>query len=68
MVSPMTQRVNNLMVVQETQEIQVRSLGWEDSLEEEWQSTPLQYSFLKNPMSRGAWRAIVQRVTKSRHD
>ena len=26
---------------------------------------PLQYSGLKNPMDRGAWRAIVQSVTKS---
>ena len=25
----------------------------------------LQYSCLENPMDRGAWRAIVQRVTKS---
>ena len=26
---------------------------------------PFQYSFLKNPMNRGAWRTIVHRVTKS---
>ena len=26
---------------------------------------PLQYSCLKNPMDRGAWRATVHRVTKS---
>ena len=26
---------------------------------------PLQYSCLKNPMDRGAWRAAVQRVAKS---
>ena len=26
---------------------------------------PLQYSFLENPMDRGAWRAIVHRVTES---
>ena len=26
---------------------------------------PLQYSFLENPMDRGAWLATVQRVTKS---
>ena len=26
---------------------------------------PLQYSCLKNPMDRGAWRAMVQRVTKN---
>ena len=30
---------------------------------------PLQYSCLKNHMDRGAWKAIVQRVTKSQaHD
>jgi len=27
---------------------------------------PVQYSYLKNPMDRGAWQATVQRVTKSR--
>ena len=26
---------------------------------------PLQYSCLENPMDRGAWQAIVQKVTKS---
>ena len=26
---------------------------------------PLQYSCLKNPMDRGAWRAVVREVTKS---
>ena len=26
---------------------------------------PLQYSSLKGPMDRGAWQAIVHRVTKS---
>ena len=25
---------------------------------------PLQYSCLENPMDRGAWQAIVQKVTK----
>ena len=28
-------------------------------------SNPLQYSCLENPMDRGAWWAIVHRVTKS---
>ena len=28
--------------------------------------SPLQYSCLGNPMDRGAWRAIVRRVAKSR--
>ena len=27
--------------------------------------SPLQYSFLENPMDREAWRAAVQRVAKS---
>ena len=27
---------------------------------------PLQYSYLENPMDRGAWQAAVHRVTKSR--
>ena len=27
---------------------------------------PLQYSCLENPMDRGAWRAVVHEVTKSR--
>ena len=27
---------------------------------------PLQYSCLENPMDRGAWRAVVRGVTKSR--
>ena len=26
---------------------------------------PLQYSYLENPMDRGAWRAIAHRVAKS---
>ena len=29
-------------------------------------SNSLQYSCLENPMDRGAWRATVHRVTKSR--
>ena len=30
--------------------------------------SPLQYSFLENPMDRGAWQATVHRVTKIQHD
>ena len=26
---------------------------------------PLQYSYIENPMDKGAWRATVHRVTKS---
>ena len=33
---------------------------------EEGHGNPLQYPCLKNPMARGAWRATVHRVTKSR--
>ena len=42
----------------------VQSLGWEDPLEEEMatQSSVLAW---KNPMDRGAWWAIVHRVTES---
>ena len=32
----------------------------------EGNDNPLQYSCLENPMDRGAWRAIVHGVTKSR--
>ena len=35
------------------QEMQVQSLGWEE------------YSCLKNPMHRGAWRATVHGLTES---
>ena len=59
------QQVKNPPAMQETQEMRVQSLGWEDPLEEE-NYNPLQCSCLKNPTYRGAWRAIVQRVAKSR--
>ena len=29
---------------------------------------PLQYSCLRNPMDRGAWKATVHRVTRVGHD
>ena len=38
-------------------------LGWEDPLEKEME-TPLRYSFLGNPMDRGAWWAKVHGVAK----
>ena len=41
--------------------MQVRSLTWEDSLEE---GNSLQYSCLENPMDRRAWRATVHGVHK----
>ena len=51
--------------MQETQGMQVQSLGQEDPLEEEL-ATPLQYSCLENPMDRGAWWAAAHGVAKSR--
>ena len=32
---------------------------------EEGNGNPLEYSYLENPMDRGAWWATVHRVTKS---
>ena len=46
------------------QEIQVRSLGWEDPLEESM-ATHSSILAQRIPMDRGAWRAIVYEVTKS---
>ena len=57
----------NPPALQELQETQVRSLGWEDSLKEEMARSILgilQYSW-KNPMDRGACRATVHEVSKS---
>ena len=51
--------------MQEKEETQVWSLSWEGS-PGEGKGNPLQYSFLENPMDRGAWWATVQGVTKSR--
>ena len=46
------------------QEMRVRSLAWEDPLEEEM-ATHSSISWLENPMDRGAWRATVHGVAKS---
>ena len=46
--------VKNLPAMQETW---VRSLGWEDPLEEGMS--------MENSMDRGAWQATVHRVTKN---
>ena len=50
--------------MQETQEIQVQSLGWEDPLEEDMEthSSILAWRIC---MDRGAWWATVHGVTKS---
>ena len=50
--------------MQETQEMGVRSLGWENPLEG-GNGNPLQYSCLKNLMDRGAWWLTVHGVAKS---
>ena len=34
----------------------------------EGNGNPLQYSFLENPMDRGAWQVIAYGVAKVRHD
>ena len=39
------------------QETWTQSVGWEDPLEEEM-ATQSSYSFLENPMNRGAWQAV----------
>ena len=39
--SPMAQRVKNPPAMKETQEMWVRSLGWDDPLERKWQHTPV---------------------------
>ena len=51
--------VKHLPTMRETR---VRSLGWEDPLED---GNPLQYSCLENPMDRGAWWATVYGATKN---
>ena len=56
--SLVAQTVKNLPAMQE---IQVPLLGWEDPLEEEM---TIQYSYLQNPMDRGAWQAAVHRIAK----
>ena len=45
-------QVKNLPAIQETQEMQVQSLGWEDILEDEVATHPV--FLLGNPTDRGA--------------
>ena len=47
-----------------TRETLVQSVGWEDPLGE-GHGNPLQYSWLENPMDRGAWQATVRGIAKS---
>ena len=46
------------------QEMWVRSLGWEDPLEE-GMAAPSSILAWKNPMGRGAWQSRVHRVAKN---
>ena len=54
----------NSPAMQEPQETRVQSLGRKDPLEEE-NGNLLQYSWLENPMDRGAWQATVHGVAES---
>ena len=47
------------------QESWIQSLGQDDPLQREWL---LKYSYLGNPMDRGAWQATVHGVTKNQND
>ena len=60
----MAQMMKNPPAMQETW---VRSLGQEDSLGG-GHGNPLQYSFLGEPMDRGAWWATVQGFERVRHN
>ena len=51
--------------MQETKEMQVQPLEWDDSPGED---NPLQYFCLGNTMDRGAFRATVHRTLRIRHD
>ena len=57
--------VKNPPAMQEPQETQVQSLAWEYPLEE-CMATHSSILAWENSMDRGAWWAIVHRVTKSR--
>ena len=57
--------IKNPPALQEPQETQVRSLGWEDSLKEEM-ATHSSILAWKNPMDRGACRATVYEISKTR--
>ena len=58
----MAQLVKNPPAVRETW---VQSLGWEDTLEEGMANHPSILAW-RIPMDRGAWRATVTEVAKSR--
>ena len=51
--------------MQETQEMRVQPLGWEDLPLEKEVATHSSILAWKNPIDRGAWRATVYEVAKS---
>ena len=57
----MAEMVKNLSALQETR---VRSLDWEDPLEE-GMATHSSILAWRTPMDRGAWRATVHGIAKS---
>ena len=59
--SLVAQRVKNLPAMHETW---VRPQGWEDP-PGEGNGNPFQYSFLGNPMDKGAWKTTIHGVAKS---
>ena len=61
---PVGSVVKNLPARQETQERRVRSLGWEDALEE-GMATHSSILAWRIPVDRGAWQPTVYRVAKS---
>ena len=60
--SPVAQMVKNPPSVRETW---VRSLGWEDALEEGMATHSSVFAWI-SPKDRGAWQAMVHGVAKSR--
>ena len=68
LASSMSQWVKNSPAMQETQEIQVRSLSWEVSPHfiSGGNGNPLQSFCLENSMDRGAWWATVYGVSRTR--
>ena len=60
----MAQQVKISPAMQQTQETWVQSLGGEEP--GGGNGNPLQYSWLENPMERGAWRATGHGVAESR--
>ena len=50
--------------MQETQEMTIQSLGWEDPLEKEMATQSSIFTW-RIPMDRGAWQAIVYGIAKT---